>query len=311
MLHRRQFVWGGALLGLASPFAMAQPRKTGRLLVIGGAEDKLQDKIILRKFVELSGGTGARIRLIAAASAEPDVALDIYQKVFAELGVTDAAPIAIPDREAADSPAVSDQILNADGIFLSGGDQRRLMDLLWETQAFRSLHIAFHLRGCCVAGTSAGAAAMARNMLVQGEATQLPEKAAAELDIGLGFMANAIVDQHFSQRRRLGRLLSVIAQRPQMLGVGIDENTALLIERDTFIEVIGQGAVTVVDGRRMRTNFDQADSHERLEMLGVNLHLLPAGNRYGPVTGGSGNRVLPGPLRDAIKQLITPGPIRG
>lgn len=304
-----------ALLALPSlsriALAAAPPRRIGRIMVIGGAEDKLQDKVILRRFVELSGGTEARIRVISAASGDPEGAWQTYDRVFGELGVADRAPIYIPNREAADSTEVSDQILGADGIFLSGGDQRRLMDKLWETQAFRALHVAFHLRGSCIGGTSAGAAALSRNMLVQGEATRLPEKEAAELDIGLGFVANAIVDQHFSERGRLGRLLSALAQRPDMLGIGVDEDTALVIERGQGVEVIGQGAVTVVDGRRMQSNHQEIDSRQRLELLGVRVHLLPAGHRYGSLPGEPRPRPMPPSLDEAVDLLVAPGPIRG
>ena len=290
---------------------LAQTRRVGHLVVIGGAEDKLKDRVILRRFVALCGGEQARIRILSAASADPAGAWALYRSVFAELGVTDFEPIDIPDRDAADSAAVSTQILEADGIFISGGDQARLMELIWETDAFRALHTAFHVRGCCVGGTSAGAAVMSRHMLVQGEATRLPEKEVAELDIGLGLVPYAIVDQHFSERRRLGRLLSVLAQQPDMLGVGVDENTALVIERRQGIEVIGAGAVTLIDGRQMRSNFDDIDSRERLEMLGLRLHLLPAGYRYGLNRAGSTNWPLPASLRDAVEVLVEPGPIRG
>ena len=316
VLSRRALLGGGVawLAGGSVSQAQAQgqrqgqARRLGRLVVIGGAEDKLRDRVILRRFVELCGGPGARIRVLAAASAEPQAAWELYAGVFGELGVADCAPIPVPDREAADSDEVQQLILEADGLFLSGGDQRRLMDLIWETRAFRALHLAFHVRGCCVAGTSAGAAAMSRHMLVQGRAAPLPEKEIAELDIGLGFVAQAIIDQHFSERRRLGRLLSVLAQRPEMLGVGVDEDTALVIERGQGIEVIGQGAVTVVDGRRMVSNHDEVEQGERLELLGVQLHLLPAGHRY---RLGAGARRLPTALREAVERLVAPGPIRG
>ena len=303
----RRLVLGGGLAALSRP-SPAQSRRLGRLVVIGGAEDKLRDRVILRRFVELCGGPGARIAVLSAASAEPEAAWDTYRTVFGELGVQDCIPIPVPDREAAEGSEVKDLILGADGIFISGGDQRRLMDLIWETEAFRALHLAFHVRGCCVAGTSAGAAAMSRHMLVQGEATRLPEKEAAELDIGLGFVPHVIVDQHFSERRRLGRLLSAMAQRPQMLGVGVDEDTALVIHRGQGIEVIGQGAVTLVDGRGMSSNHEEIDSRERLELLGVRLHLLPAGHGYSLQPG---SRRLPTQLREALSLLVAPGPIRG
>lgn len=313
---RRTLLLQGMALGLL-PAAAAQAqtptasRRVGRLLAIGGAEDRLQDRVILRRFVELSGGPQARIRVLSAASGDPQSAWLAYQRVFTELGVSNSAHLDITDPQHASSEAVLGQILEADGIFISGGDQRRLMDLLWETEAYRALHTAFHLRGCCIGGTSAGAAVLSRHMLAQGDAPRLPEKEAAQLDIGLGFVSRAIIDQHFSERGRLGRLLSVLAQRPDMLGVGIDEDTALVIERGRSVEVVGQGAVTLVDTRQLRSNFDDIESRERLEMLDVRVHLLPAGRRYSAEAGDHSFRRLPPSLRDAITLLVAPGPIRG
>jgi len=221
------------------------------------------------------------------------------------------APLEIRTPAEANDPQLVNRLLNADGIFMTGGDQRRLMGLIWESEVARAMHTAFHLRGCCIGGTSAGAAALSRHMLAEGDTPRLPEKDAAILDLGLGFVSTAIIDQHFSERRRLGRLLSVLAQRPEMLGVGIDEDTALVIERGQSVEVIGKGAVTLIDGRRMSSNFEDVDSNERLEMLGVNLHLLPAGKRYGVIAGERGQPRTPASLREAIGVLVTPGPIRG
>lgn len=303
-------------LALAAPLALhaqapGATRRVGRLVAIGGAEDRLQDRVILRRFVELCGGPQARIRVLSAASGDPQGVWLAYQQVFAELGVAHSAHLDITDAGHANSAEVVDQILDADGIFISGGDQRRLMALVWETEAFRALHTAFHLRGCCIGGTSAGAAVLSRHMLAQGAAPRLPEKEAAELDLGLGFVSKAIIDQHFSERGRLGRLLSVLAQRPDMLGVGIDEDTALVIERGLSVEVVGQGAVTLVDGRQLRSNFDDIESRERLEMLDVRVHLLPAGRRYSAQSGDFSFRRMPPSLRDAVSLLVAPGPIRG
>jgi len=149
-------------------------------------------------------------------------------------------------------------------------------------------------------------------MLAEGDTPPLPEKDAAVLSLGLGFVSNAIIDQHFSQRRRFGRLLSAIALRQDMLGIGIDEDTALVIERGNGVEVIGRGAVTLIDGRRMRTNYFDVDASDRLEMLGVVMHVLPAGHSYlGRPSARPGARSLPSSLRDAISVISAPGPIRG
>jgi cyanophycinase len=205
---------------------------------------------------------------------------------------------------------VISQLAEADGIFITGGDQNRLMQCLWESPASQAMHRAFHLNNTCIAGTSAGAAVMSRHMLTQGAPTPTPEKDVVSMDIGLSFMPNAIVDQHFSQRHRLSRLLSALAQRPDLLGVGIDEDTALVIEPNQSVEIVGRGAVTLVDPRYMRSNLDTIDEGDKLEMLGLQLHVLPAGNRY-VLPSNPKNRKQPVLLWDALSMLAKTGPMRG
>lgn len=311
MLNRRHLLALGCGLGLPHRGAWSQARRMGHLVVIGGAEDRLQDRVILRRFVDLCGGPAARIVVFTAASGDPEAAWHGYEPVFRELGAQHCQPLDMRTPQEANDPERVSRLLGADGIFITGGDQRRLMEVLWESEVARAMHTAFHLRGCCIGGTSAGAAALSRQMLAVGETPRLPEKDAATLDLGLGFVSSAIIDQHFSERRRLGRLLSALAQRPDMLGIGIDEDTALVIERGHSVEVIGRGAVTLIDGRQMRSNFEDVDTSARLEMLGVRLHLLPAGHRYDVAPGEPGRRRLPPSLLDAMERLVAPGPIRG
>ena len=284
-------------------------KKSGHLVIIGGAEDRQQDRVILRKFLELSGGPSAKLRFITAASSVPDVVWTSYQAVFKDLGALDCEVVPMLTREDASKPDVVSQIADADGIFITGGDQTRLMACLWESPAFQALHRAFFVNGACVGGTSAGAAVMSRHMLALGTPTPSPQKDTVSTDIGLGFVANAIVDQHFSQRHRLSRLLSALAQRPDLLGVGIDEDTALIIEPNQSVEVVGKGSVTLVDPRRLRTNRETIDDGEKLEMLGLQLHLLPAGKRYVRPTGK--NRKPTTPFGEALELLTKPGPMRG
>lgn len=297
-------------LHLAAQTLTQNAKKSGHLVIIGGAEDRQQDRIILRKFLELSGGPTAKIRFITAASGVPDAVWASYQAVFRDLGALDCEVVPMLTREDASKPDVISQIANADGIFITGGDQTRLMACLWESPAFQALHRAFFVNGACVAGTSAGAAVMSRHMLAQGTPTAAPQKDTVSTDIGLGFVANAIVDQHFSQRHRLSRLLSAIAQRPDLLGVGIDEDTALIIEPNQSIEIAGKGSVTLVDPRRARTNREAIEDGDKLEMLGLQLHVLPAGRRYvlPPLTKA---RKPSSPFGDALEQLAKPGPMRG
>ena len=153
------------LMGLP---ALAQRPKLSRLVIVGGAEDRLQDRIILRKYVDYCGGSAAKIRIITAASGDPEGVWQSYRNVFMALGVEDVQRLVLDDRNSAHSPQVQPEILQADGIFMSGGDQSRLMDILWDTPAYQSMHQAFHVNGCCIGGTSAGAAVMSRHMIAQG-----------------------------------------------------------------------------------------------------------------------------------------------
>lgn len=150
---------------------------------------------------------------------------------------------------------------------------------------------------------------MSRHMIAQGPAVLRPSKEAVDTDIGLGLLSQAVVDQHFSERRRLARLLSTLALRPDLLGVGIDEDTALVIERGQAIEIIGRGTVTLVDPSHMQSNVNELDTLEQIEMLGVQLHLLPAGHRYSVKSIDQTARSAP--LRRAIQRLVAVGPIRG
>ncbi len=287
----------------------ASHKKSGRLVIIGGAEDRQQDRVILRKFLELSGGPNAKLRFITAASGIPDVVWASYQAAFQDLGALDCEVVPLLTRDDASKPEVVSQIAQADGVFITGGDQTRLMNCLWESPAFQALHRAFFVNHACIGGTSAGAAVMSRHMLAQGIPTPAPQKDTVSTDIGLGFVANAIVDQHFSQRHRLSRLLSALAQRPDLLGVGIDEDTALIIEPSQSVEIVGKGSVTLVDPRRLRTNRDLIEDGDKLEMLGLQLHLLPAGKRY--VHPASKNRKSMTPFAEALELLTQPGPMRG
>lgn len=307
----------GALpwLGHVQAQTADRERRTGHLVIVGGAEDRLQDRAVLRRFLELSGGPLARIVVCTGASSDPNGSWKGYEPVLADLGAQRVIHLPLANADEANRPEVVQEVLAADGFFMSGGDQSRLMERLWETAAARAIHLAFHLNGCTVGGTSAGAAVMSRAMLAMGDATRRPEKDVVSMDIGLGLLPRAIVDQHFNERGRLGRLLSALAQRPDLLGVGIDEDTALVVGRNRFVEVVGAGNVTVVDGRRMATNFKELRPDERVEMLGVQLHLLTSGHRYPALPPGTaapaGTRRLPNALHEALRLLAEPGPIRG
>ena len=310
-ISRRKFAKLSVAAGLFSFVQNGQSKSkvNGKLLIIGGAEDRQNERVILKKFIELSGGNQAKLKFILAASSEPSSVWSSYSNVFKNLGATNVEPIALLSREDAYKPDVVSNLLTADGIFMTGGDQSRLMAELWETPAFRAIHQVFHLNGICIAGTSAGAAVMSRQMIAQGKAPIITQKDVVSFDIGLGLVSMAIIDQHFSQRRRLTRLLSALAQRPDLLGVGIDENTGLVITVNESIEVIGDGSVTILDGREMISNYDEIETQEKLEMLGVKMHLLPSGSSYHVKANWIEEKKIAS-LLNAINYLVLPGPDR-
>jgi cyanophycinase len=281
----------------------------GHLMIIGGSEDRTEDKAILSRFVELAGGAHRRIVVITAASAIAQAQWEAYEQAFRDLGVANLVHLQISSRQEANDEQHIREVADADGIFMTGGEQKRLLGLIGGTALDAEMHTAHKVHGACIGGTSAGASAMSGHMLVEGHAGQRPAKGAVSLGAGLGFLHRVVIDQHFSERNRLARLLSVVAQNPYLQGVGIDEDTALVIERGVGIEVLGQGAVTVIDGRGMVTNVADINEQEMPEMLDVRLHLLPAGGRYRlPVHGMAAERQLPASLFEFLENVTKQHP---
>jgi len=283
----------------------------GHLVIIGGHEDRKHDMEILSRFVELSGGKDGKIVVISAASAVADEMWQIYDKAFGELGVRNRVHLHLQSRQCANDAKQIEDVRDATGIFMTGGDQKRLLAIIGGTALDAEMHTALKLRGACIGGTSAGASAMSGHMLAQGRAELHPEKGSVSLAAGLGFLHRVVVDQHFSERQRLSRLLSVVAQNPYLQGIGIDEDTALVVERGVGIEVLGEGAVTIVDGRNMSTNIAEISDRETPELIDVRLHLLPAGSQYRlPKEGdhGGGPRI-PEPLLEFLENVTKRNPL--
>jgi cyanophycinase len=283
----------------------------GHLVIIGGHEDRKRDMQILSRFVELSGGKDAKIVVISAASSVADEMWQIYDKAFGDLGVSNRVHLHLASRQCANDDEHIRDIRDATGIFMTGGDQKRLLAIIGGTALDAAMHAALKLRGACIGGTSAGASAMSGHMLAQGRAELHPEKGSVSLGAGLGFLHKVVVDQHFSERQRLSRLLSIVAQNPYLQGIGIDEDTALVIERGVGIEVLGEGAVTIVDGRNMSTNIAEIPDRETPELIDVRLHLLPAGSKFRlPQEGMPAPAArIPQPLLEFLENVTKRNPI--
>jgi len=248
----------------------------GPIMLIGGAEDKRRDKAILSRFAQFAGGAGARVVVISTASSLGDMATGMYRELLAGLNVGEVTGLRPEDREQANDPEVAAALADATGIFLTGGNQLRLSAAVGGTRLGTALFLA-HDRGAVIAGTSAGASALASHMMAFGRPGPTPKNRMAQLSAGLGLLDHIVIDQHFEQRGRIGRLLSVVAHSPSLLGVGLDEDTAAVVYADQTIEVIGRGAVTIVDGSHARTDAHQGKGYRPLMMSGVVLHSLPSG----------------------------------
>ena len=251
----------------------------GTVIVIGGAEDKVRDRVILNRFVTLAGGTDATVAVISTASSLGLEAGQRYRSVFGELGVKLVRPLHAISRAQANDQTLARAIHDATGIFLTGGNQMRLSSTIGGTPLAEAITDRFR-HGAVVAGTSAGASAMSTHMIAFGASGATPKQRMAQIAAVLGLLPGVIVDQHFQQRNRLGRLLSLIAQNPSLLGLGIDEDTAAVVGPDGILEVIGRGSITVVDGAAAETNAWEVRGHRPLMISGVVLHSLPAGFRF-------------------------------
>lgn len=255
-------------------------RDNGPIMMIGGRENKDGDEEILRRFVALCGGPSARIAIISAASNEPWNAERKYRAAFGRIGVPHLTFLDTPDREHVDREANLEAIRSASGVFFTGGDQHRLVARLRGTKLDRLLHER-NDAGMTIAGTSAGASIMAELMPKGGDDDSPPRAGVLELGHGLDFLPGILVESHFSQRGRLGRLLASLALSPQAIGIGLDEDTALVVTKGDRAEVIGSGVVTLIDTSHLTRN--QRESRrkgEAISLYGVTLHAAAEGSRF-------------------------------
>jgi len=252
----------------------------GTLMIIGGAEDKEGDCIILRKLVELSKSREGNIIIMTVATEYPEEIGAEYIDIFKRLGSDGATAIHVYSRHDANNPQYGGLIENASCIFFTGGDQLRITSLIGGTPLERALFKAYK-KGAIIAGTSAGASVMSETMIISGNDDDAPRKCTLKMAPGLGLLREVVIDQHFAQRGRIGRLLSGIAQNPHMLGIGIDEDTAIIISSNAEFHVIGSNAVTILDGTNIQlTNVSELKPDEILAVTNIIMHVLPSGFSY-------------------------------
>ncbi|MEV0408028.1 cyanophycinase [Actinoallomurus sp. NPDC050550] len=247
--------------------------RDGRLLVIGGAENRTCGTGPLEEFVALSGARDSHIVIVTTATEMPEEVAAEYTRVFRRLGVSSVTELRLPHRATADSQAALDVLRKATGVLFSGGDQSRIRGLVG-SKVNALLRRRLGGDGLVIAGTSAGATAMGRWMILGGDGHEV-SASAVRLGPGLGLLDDVLIDMHFAERGRLPRLLSGIALDTRRLGVGIDEDTAIVVRKGRF-EVIGSGVVTVVDADQATVGYADCDD-DPIVLFHVRLHLLPAG----------------------------------
>ena len=258
---------------------MSLLKAQGRLMAIGGEEDKTGECRILKEFARLAGGEKAELALITAATESPEETAAEYKTVFRRLGVKQVKHLRIAERADAMKPESVEAIEKATGIFFTGGDQLHITSLMGSTDLQRMI-LERSKKDLLVGGTSAGAAMMGNSMIVSGESDENPRNGAVEMAPGTDLIVGCIVDTHFSQRGRHGRLLTAVAHFPQDLGFGIDENTAMIVGKNKF-KVFGAGAVTVIDGSSMsHTDVPFVQKGESLTLGDVKIHVLGDGAEF-------------------------------
>ncbi|GAA0069755.1 cyanophycinase [Clostridium sardiniense] len=250
------------------------------LVVIGGAEDKEGRKKILNEVCDLINKDRDLLLVATIASEIQEEMEDVYDKVFREIGVKNIEFLNIEDREEAYLEKNIDLIKSSKLIFFTGGDQLKITSLIGGTPLNKALINGMH-SGKVIVGTSAGASVMSGTMILEGDDEESPKKHSINMCPGLGFIENVVIDQHFIQRGRIGRLLTGIAENPEYLGIGIDEDTAIIIDERKILKVIGNGAVYVIDGTGINhTNVSEQFRDKTLSIFNVKLHVLIEGNKF-------------------------------
>lgn len=261
------------------PARVEPDKERGWIVPVGGAEDKEGRADILRRFVNYSGGSSARIAIIPTASQLESTGRR-YEGIFSDLGVKSAIALNYREREDADRADWLATLEEATGVFLTGGNQLRISTVLGGTIVAKTIR-RLNARGVTVGGTSAGAAILSEHMIAYGSEGSTPRAGMATLAPGFGMTNRVVIDQHFRQRDRLGRLLTALAYNPFAIGLGLDEDTAAFISPDDVVHVLGAGSITVVDASTIEHSSIASDEvGDPVCMTGVRIHLLPSGGTF-------------------------------
>jgi cyanophycinase len=276
------------------PSRVPDGQTRGWIIPIGGAENKENDRRILERFVRVSGGQDADIVVIPTASRMHETG-PRYEQVFRDIGAARVAVMDFDTRRDCQEPGRLERLKQASGIFFTGGNQLRLTTLLGGTPVAKVIR-TLNAGGVTVGGTSAGASILSEHMIASGDEGAAVIAGSVQLAPGLGLTNRFIIDQHFRQRDRLGRLLTALSYNPFAVGIGLDEDTAAFIDPDETVEVEGSGGITIVDGADVSySSIDKTPEGQPVCMLGLRLHLLVAGATFNLHS----RRASPGTLADS------------
>lgn len=262
-------------------FAQLERRKArGTLIIIGGREDREGDCLILQEVVKRLHGTRNRLVVVTIATNYPDEVFKEYQDAFTRLGVKHIDLLDARTREDAYRPEYVELIDKASVVFFTGGDQLRITSQLGDSPLYRHLANFYH-EGGTIVGTSAGAAAMSDMMLFAGPSDESNKVSALGMAPGLGLLHQITIDTHFAERGRMGRLLGVVSQNPRTMGLGIDENTSIIVNRNDEFRVLGSGAVYVLDGSTITySSLSEQNPDGLVSLFDVRLHVLRSGDCF-------------------------------
>jgi cyanophycinase len=261
------------------PSKVPDGQRRGWIIAIGGAENKENDRRILERFVRVSGGQDADIVVIPTASRMHETG-SRYEHVFKDIGADRVTVMDFDTRRDCHESGRLERLDQASGIFFTGGNQLRLTTLLGGTPVAKLIRTR-NAHGVTVGGTSAGASILSEHMIAAGDEGSSLIAGSVRLAPGLGLTNRIIIDQHFRQRDRLGRLLAALAYNPFAVGIGLDEDTAAFISPEQIVEVEGSGGVTIVDGSDVtHSSIDKVGDGQPVCMLGLRLHILVAGATY-------------------------------
>ncbi len=258
----------------------------GLVVAVGGNEDKEHDLSVLRRIVALIKNRSILIEVITTASEMPEKTGKMYQRTFDKIGNTTVGFMHIRTREQAEEQQYIQRLKNSHIIFFAGGDQLRITSTLGGTAFLTTIVNKYYTEDCIVAGTSAGATAMSQTMIYDGESSEALVKGSVKVTAGIGLIQNVVIDSHFIKRGRFSRLMEIVTSNPGHIGIGLGEDTGIIIRKGYLIEAIGNGLVVIFDGKRIRfSNISSIKNGEAIAVENMHVHTLVNGYGYDLLNG--------------------------